>query len=331
MVHCYSHWCALQYVIFAVGFAIVWQASSIFIWWNSQYNVMSPYVLATSDFWHCVMLTLHVVAGMSQICGHKDVFMDCIDVTTFCWKMRAGVSVADVSFTIRSNHTQTGVIYLWSPTYSPTTLSVGFTGRALCSYTECCGLGGWVGLRSWRFSGGLCLRHLDLENFHGWKTNLRFTDFTDVSFRILELAASTVFSVFSVCSASVKPLDFIFGTSINLGIDSEMLFILRCLRDIITYSLGKQLLHSSTGLIDLSARPTHPICCGGALLFALVCFAICDICSWVCHWVASLFHIYLMEFSIQCDVSICAGHLRLLALCDAYLTRGGWYVSDLWT
>ena len=49
-------------------------------------------------------------------------------------------------FTILSNHTQTGVIDLVVPTYSPTTLSVGFTGLALCSYTECCGLGGWVGL-----------------------------------------------------------------------------------------------------------------------------------------------------------------------------------------
>ena len=83
---------------------------------------------------------------------------------------------ADVSFSILSNSPQTGVIYSMVPIYSPTTLSVGFTGLALCSYTECCGLGGWVGLLValrlqtclWRFAwllGLLEKRNFDLNNF----------------------------------------------------------------------------------------------------------------------------------------------------------------------
>ena len=61
-------------------------------------------------------------------------------------KLRANVFCFSCLSAIHSNHPQTGVITLLVPTYSPTTLSVGFTGLALCAYTECCGLGGWVGL-----------------------------------------------------------------------------------------------------------------------------------------------------------------------------------------
>ena len=68
----------------------------------------------------------------------------------FVEENRESMFSASVVFkAIRSNHPQTGVITLLVPTYSPTTLSVGFTGLALCSYTECRGLGGWVGLSGW--------------------------------------------------------------------------------------------------------------------------------------------------------------------------------------
>ena len=112
---------------------------------------------------------------------------------------------ADVSFSILSNPPQTGVIYSMVPTYSPATLSVGFTGLALCSYTECCGLGGWVGLLValrlqtclWR-----CAWFLGLLE----KTKFRFEKFQLAAFRYLEFSDVAKSSLESHI-VSVKLLD----------------------------------------------------------------------------------------------------------------------------
>ena len=95
-----------------------------------------------------------------------------------------------------------------------------------------------------------------------------------------------------------------------------------------------QLFHSSTGLIDLSARPAHPICCGGTLLFALVCFASCGYVQLSLPLVGKL-HPYLfrciLNASMHFDIFIFAGHLRLGAFCEAHLTSGGLNFSESWT
>ena len=150
----------------------------------------------------------------------------------------------------------------------------------------------------------------------------------------MEFAGVATILDFSDCNVSVK--SFVGFSSVesisSSSLTVEVLYILRCFRDIIPYSCEMQLFYSSTGLIDLSAHPAHPFCCGGTLLFALdVLLHAMAMCNWVCLLVANFLHIYFDVFSIQCDVSIFAGHHCLVAFCNIHLTSGGLSSSDSWT
>ena len=159
------------------------------------------------------------------------------------------------------------------PTYSPTTLSVGFTGLALCSYTECWGLGGLVGLLWLHCACELRQRFLGLEILQLWKNHFYISLFSAVSFSDVEICCC-------------DKLDYVLWWKYFSGnrlLEFHLLNWNRHLprqRSVVhsqmfswffTVSCEIQLFHSSTGLIDLSAHPAHPIS-GGTLLFTLVVY-----------------------------------------------------------
>ena len=98
------------------------------------------------------------------------------------------------------------------------------------------------------------------------KTKLRFENFVEplcfiLVFQMwhLETSVVTEFS-FHLHLFDVELLDIQCDTVFLFGI-----CFLRCLSDLSLSTCEIQLFHSSTGLIVLSARPTHPICGGGTL------------------------------------------------------------------
>ena len=93
------------------------------------------------------------------------------------------------------------------------------------------------------------------------------------------------------------------------------------------------------GLVAVSFSATmacllYFMCCGGTLLFALVCFASCGYVQLSLPLVGKL-HPYLfrciLNASMHFDIFIFAGHFRLGAFCEAHLTSGGLNFLESWT
>ena len=133
----------------------------------------------------------------------------------------------------------------------------------------------------------------------------------------LETSVVTEFS-FQLHLFAVELLDIQCDTVLYFGI-----CILQCLSDLSLSTCEIQLFHSSTGLIVLSARPAHPICGGGTLLFALVCLAV-GICIFgICHWMAIFIQCVDVIFSLHSDVTYSLATSVLRHCCNAHLTIGG--------
>ena len=273
---------------------------------------------------------LHLTVGDLKFTtwGHKDVFIVWIWDTTIRWgKSWVDVFCFSCLSAIHSNHPQTGVITLLVPTYSPTTLSVGFTGLALCSYTECCGLGGWVGLSGWmRYSASavrdrfaLIWKVCKLWKHFSPSRIFQMSDFLFAKFTVL----TDVATLFGDNFIWIHLMELRWLLCNHLLCSNRVLCIFSYFNGFFTSGLRYSYEYSSTGLIVLSAHPAHPFCGGVAMIFTLdVICKLWDICSWVGQWLAGCLHCIFFVFSFWCDVFIFAGHRDSIAFGNLHLTVG---------